>query len=67
MRLAARKPCSFGGRKFFIGQEIPEGLVLDAAVQERMGVLTILSVPDSRTDSKKTAPKKAGGSGRSEA
>ena len=67
MRLVARKPCSFGGRKFFIGQEIPEGLVLDAAVQERMGVLTILSVPDSRTDKKKTAPKKAGGSGRSEA
>ena len=58
MRLIARKPCSFGGRKFFIGQEIPAGLVLDAAVQERMGVLTVLSEPDSRTGGKKAAQKR---------
>lgn len=41
MRLIAKKPCSFGGKKFFIGEEIPAGLVADPASQEMMGVLTI--------------------------
>ena len=41
MRLIANKPCSFGGRKFYIGDEIPENLVADARLQEKMGIITI--------------------------
>lgn len=43
MRLIANKPCSFGGRKFYIGNEIPENLVADAKLQEKMGVITIVN------------------------
>lgn len=43
MRLIANKPCSFGGRKFYIGNEIPENLVADARLQEKMGVITIVN------------------------
>ena len=41
MRLIANKPCSFGGRQFYIGDEIPANLVADAKTQEKMGVITI--------------------------
>jgi len=41
MRLIANKPCSFGGRQFYIGDEIPVNLVADARMQEKMGVITI--------------------------
>lgn len=41
MRLIARQPCSFGGKKFYIGDEVPPELVLDAKAQEKKGVLTI--------------------------
>lgn len=40
MRLIANKPCSFGGRQFYIGDEIPSDLVADVKVQEKMGVIT---------------------------
>lgn len=43
MKLIAKKPCSFGGRKFFIGQEIPAELVVEPGVQERLGVLAVLA------------------------
>ena len=43
MRLIANKPCSFGGKKFYIGNEIPENLVADARLQEKMGVITIVN------------------------
>ena len=36
MRLIANKPCSFGGRQFYIGDEIPANLVADAKTQEKM-------------------------------
>ena len=42
MRLIAKKPCSFGGRQFFIGDEIPENLVADGKRQEEYGVITIV-------------------------
>lgn len=42
MKLIARKPCSFGGQNFFIGQEIPESLVVDAGMQEKLGVISIV-------------------------
>ena len=41
MKLIAKKPCSFGGKKFYIGDEIPTELVLDPRAQEKMGVLAI--------------------------
>lgn len=40
MRLIANKPCSFGGRQFYIGDEIPSDLVADVRAQEKMGVIT---------------------------
>lgn len=39
MKLIAQKPCSFGGKKFFIGDEIPTEFVMDPAGQVKMGVL----------------------------
>lgn len=44
MKLIARKACSFGGKKFYIGDDIPAELVLDPQKQEKMEVLAI--VPD---------------------
>ena len=43
MKLIARKPCSFAGKKFFIGNEVPAELVLDPQAQEKMGVLAIVA------------------------
>lgn len=42
MRLIANKPCSFGGRQFYIGDEIQADLVADAGMQEKMGVIAIV-------------------------
>lgn len=39
MALVAKKPCSFGGKDFFIGDEIPNELVNDPVYQEKLGVL----------------------------
>ena len=41
MRLIAKKPCNFGGRKFYIGEEIPKELVAEPKAQERLGVITV--------------------------
>lgn len=41
MRLIAKKPCSFDGKKFFIGDEIPAECVANPKAQEKMGVITI--------------------------
>lgn len=53
MRMIANKPCSFGGERFYIGDEIPENLVADARTQEKYGVITIVNddtrVPDGRS------------------
>ena len=43
MKLIARKPCSFAGKKFFIGDTIPAECVLDPHGQEKMGVLAIVN------------------------
>lgn len=42
MKLIAKKPCRFGGKKFYIGEEIPAELVLNPQAQEKMGVLVIV-------------------------
>ena len=43
MKLIAKKPCSFGGKKFFIDDEIPTESVLDPRAQEKRGVLAIVA------------------------
>lgn len=43
MKLIAQKPCCFGGKQFFIGEEIPEEFVLDPKAQEMMGTLVIVA------------------------
>ena len=47
MRLIALKPCSFGGKKFYIGDEVPAELVLNVKTQVQMGVL--VEIPDNET------------------
>ena len=42
MVLVAKTPCSFGGKKFFIGDSIPEELVEDPKRQEKLGVISIV-------------------------
>ena len=44
MKLIAQKPCSFGGKQFYIGNEIPVKDVLNPTLQAKLGVLAI--VPD---------------------
>lgn len=43
MKLIARKPCSFGGKQFFIGDEIPAEFVVNPVDQEKMGVLVCVT------------------------
>lgn len=42
MKLIAKIPCSFGGKKFFIGDAIPAEYVLNPKTQEKLGVITIV-------------------------
>ena len=42
MKLIAKKPCSFGGKDFFINDEIPVNAVLNPKQQEELGVLSIV-------------------------
>lgn len=42
MKLIAKKPCSFGGERFYIGDEIPAELVQNPKTQEKFGILAIL-------------------------
>lgn len=48
MKLIAKKPCSFGGKKFYIGDEIPAESVLDPKAQEQMGVLVMVDAAQGR-------------------
>ena len=41
MKLIAKKPCSFEGHKFFIGDEIPTEYVENPKSLEKMGVIAI--------------------------
>ena len=43
-RLVALKACSFGGEKFFIGDEIPAKYVVNPKAQQKLGVLAIVDV-----------------------
>lgn len=42
MKLIAKKPCSFGGERFYIGDEIPLELVKDPKTQEKYGNLVVV-------------------------
>ena len=57
MKLIAKKPCSFGGKKFFIDDEIPAEFVVDPAGQEKMGVLVCVTQEHPAPDrSESSAP-----------
>ena len=43
MKLIAKKPCSFGGERFYIGDEIPVKLVQNPKTQEKYGNLAIVN------------------------
>lgn len=43
MKLIAKQPCSFGGKRFYIGDEIPVELVLEPKTQEKYGKLAIVN------------------------
>lgn len=58
MKLIAKKPCSFGGKRFYIGDEIPVEMVHDPVTQEKYGTLTI--VKDAAA-SEVTGPVESGG------
>lgn len=49
-RLIALKPCSFGGKKFFIGDEIPSEYVESPERQEQLGVLKVVRVESEVTE-----------------
>ena len=55
MKLIAKKPCSFGGEQFYIGDEIPVELVKDPQTQEKYGVLVIVE-GDALTPAPTVAP-----------
>lgn len=42
MKLIAKQPCSFGGKQFYIGDEIPVELVQEPKTQEKYGKLAIV-------------------------
>lgn len=42
MKLVAQKPCNFGGKKYFIGQEIPAEYVINPKAHAAMGTLSIV-------------------------
>lgn len=47
MRLTALQPCSFGGKRFLIGEEIPVELVANPKALEKMGRIAIASNTDN--------------------
>ena len=47
--LIAQKPCTFGGKKFFCGDEIPPELIANPKAQEKMGVIAIAGSIDTTT------------------
>ena len=58
MKLFAKKPCSFCGKKFFIGDEVPLNYVLDPKAQEKMGVLVVV---EGNSESTESTDSEAGG------
>lgn len=46
MKLIAKRLCSFGGKRFFNGDEIPAEYVMHPKMQEKLGVLVIVNDGD---------------------
>ena len=44
MKLIAKKPCSFGGKDFFINDEIPVNAVLNPKQQELNPMIQIMKI-----------------------
>lgn len=42
MEIIAKKPCSFGGKNFFIGDRIPEELVMNCEDHEKRGIISVV-------------------------
>ena len=49
MRLTALQPCSFGGKRFLIGEEIPVELVANPKALEKMGRIAITDNEETPT------------------
>ena len=47
MKLIAKKPCSFNGQTFYIGDEIPPAFVINPKAQEKLGTIAIVSTGDA--------------------
>lgn len=47
MKLIAKKPCSFNGQTFYIGDEIPSEFVINPKAQENRGTIAIVSTGDT--------------------
>lgn len=47
MAYIARIPVTFGGRKFYKGDRIPEELVLSPKRQEELGTITVIPEPEA--------------------
>lgn len=43
MRIIARKPCNLGGKRYFIGEEIPAEMAGNYTALEKMGVVSVLT------------------------
>ena len=56
MKLIAKKPCSFGGKQFYIDDEIPAEIVLDPKAQEKRGVLVCVDAQGQPQPEPQLAP-----------
>ena len=46
MKLIAKKPCSFGGKKFYIGDTIPNDCIINPKDHEKQGTIAIVGDAD---------------------
>lgn len=61
MKLFAKKPCSFNGKEYFIGDEIPVKSVLDPIAQKQMGVIEVVEDESTSRVESETAAHEEGG------
>ena len=61
MKLYAKKPCSFNGKRFFIGDEIPENFVLDPKAQMSMGIIEVVGENGATRPESESADSNEGG------
>ena len=55
MKYIAKKPCNFG-KKYFIGEEIPEEKILDPIAQKMMGVIEVVEGDSRNADPEEGGP-----------